>query len=155
MEPLGIHVRHGFGSHVIHEARAWPTRDGFGRGGWHALACDSPLRAEGMRLSFLGGYSLSWKNQIAWVALKEGENWKFNINSHHFRDMHHPIEGKASIIYLKRNGELRLRFQQPDSSWSEVVEYVGWPTSTRESFSHAAFGSNNGIHLSSSRYECV
>jgi len=59
--------------------------------------------------------------------------------------MHHPVEGKASMIFLKRHGELRLRFQQPDSSWSEVVKEIAWATSTRDLFTHAAFGSNNGM----------
>jgi mediator of RNA polymerase II transcription subunit 16 len=51
------------------------------------------------------------------------------------------------MIYLKRFGEVRLRFQQPDSSWSEVVEHVDEQISAREAFTHAAFGSNNGIPL--------
>lgn len=51
------------------------------------------------------------------------------------------------MIYLKSHGEIRLRFQQPDSSWSEVATLLAPPNSTRELFTHAAFGSNNGNQL--------
>lgn len=87
----------------------------------------------------------SWgQNHIAWSANREGEKWKFHITSHSFNDMHHPAEGKASLIYLKRHGDLKLRFQQPDSSWQEVTAQLGPKISTRETFTHAAFASNNG-----------
>ncbi|KAF2735226.1 hypothetical protein EJ04DRAFT_576318 [Polyplosphaeria fusca] len=71
------------------------------------------------------------------------DDWKFQIHSHIFKDAHHPAEGKASLLYLKRHGELRLRFQQADSSWHEVVAMLGPMVSTREPFTHAAFASNN------------
>ncbi|KAF2686468.1 hypothetical protein K458DRAFT_198476 [Lentithecium fluviatile CBS 122367] len=83
------------------------------------------------------------KNQIAWAAKKDGDMWRFHIESHKFRDMHHPAEGKASMIYLKRFGELKLRFQQADNSWSEVIVSLAPLTSTKEVFTHGAFASNN------------
>lgn len=49
------------------------------------------------------------------------------------------------MIYLKRHGELKLRFQQPDNSWHEVTALLGPMISTREAFTHAAFASNNGM----------
>jgi mediator of RNA polymerase II transcription subunit 16 len=51
------------------------------------------------------------------------------------------MENRPSMIYLKRYGELRLRFQQPDSTWHEVTTQLETMVSTREAFSHAAFAS--------------
>ncbi|KAJ4367457.1 Mediator of RNA polymerase II transcription subunit 16 [Neocucurbitaria cava] len=87
------------------------------------------------------------KNHIAWSAARHGSTWKWNIESHKFRDAHHPVDGKASLIYLKRHGELKLRFQQNDSSWHESVAQLGPMISTKEPFTHAAFASNNGMLL--------
>lgn len=64
-----------------------------------------------------------------------------------FKDAHHPLEGKASLIYLKRHGELKLRFQHPDNSWHEIASMLGPMISSREPFTHAAFTSNNGNAL--------
>lgn len=50
------------------------------------------------------------------------------------------------MVYLKRQGDLRLRFQQPDNSWSEASASLGTMLSTKEMFTHAAFASNNGMH---------
>jgi mediator of RNA polymerase II transcription subunit 16 len=61
-----------------------------------------------------------------------------------FKDAHHPVDGKASLIYLKRHGELKLRFQQNDNSWQEASAQLGPMISTKELFTHAAFASNNG-----------
>ncbi|KAF1953397.1 hypothetical protein CC80DRAFT_595955 [Byssothecium circinans] len=93
------------------------------------------------------------KNQIAWSASKNGERWAFNVTSHTFHDMHHPAEGKASLIYLKGQGELKLRFQQPDNSWQEVGVSLELPTSSRDAFTHAAFASNNDNTLLLSAYD--
>lgn len=65
------------------------------------------------------------------------------MKSHHFNDAFHPVDGKASLMYLKRHGELKLRFQQNDSTWQEVVTQLGPFVSTSEPFTHAAFTSNN------------
>lgn len=62
-----------------------------------------------------------------------------------FHDAHHPIPSKASLIYLKRHGELVLRFQQNDNAWQETSTQLGPMISTQESFTHAAFASNNGM----------
>lgn len=62
-----------------------------------------------------------------------------------FHDAHHPVDGKASLIYLKRHGELKLRFQQNDNNWQECSAQLGPMTSTKEPFTHAAFASNNGM----------
>lgn len=64
--------------------------------------------------------------------------------SHKFNDAHHPMESKAALIYLRRNGDLKLRFQQPDSSWHEATVALEPMVSTKETFTHAAFASNNG-----------
>jgi mediator of RNA polymerase II transcription subunit 16 len=84
------------------------------------------------------------QNLIAWSAAREGGKWKWNIKQHMFNNAHHPIDGKASFVYLKRHGELRLRFQQIDNHWQEVSAQLGPMISTKESFTHAAFASNNG-----------
>lgn len=84
------------------------------------------------------------QNHIAWSASREGNKWKWHVQSHLFHDAHHPLDGKASLIYLKRYGELKLRFQQNDSSWQEVSTQLGPMISTKEPFTHAAFASNNG-----------
>jgi mediator of RNA polymerase II transcription subunit 16 len=60
--------------------------------------------------------------------------------------MHHAVDQKACLLYLKRKGDLQLRFQQPDSSWSEVSVSLRTDSSTKEAFTHAAFASNNGRH---------
>ncbi|KAF2471912.1 uncharacterized protein BDR25DRAFT_302755 [Lindgomyces ingoldianus] len=83
------------------------------------------------------------KNHIAWSASGKGDTWNFRVSTHVFKDAHHPAEGKASLIYLKRHGELKLRFQQHDNSWHEVSAILGPMLSTREPFTHAAFASNN------------
>ncbi|KAF1833577.1 hypothetical protein BDW02DRAFT_527345 [Decorospora gaudefroyi] len=83
------------------------------------------------------------KNQIAWSAAREQDRWKWTIRPHLFKDAHHPVEGKTSFIYLKKYGELKLRFQQHDNSWQEASTHVGPMISTREPFTHAAFASNN------------
>ncbi len=62
-----------------------------------------------------------------------------------FYDAHHPLEGKASVILLKRHGELKLRFQQTDNIWHEASAQLGTLISTKELFTHAAFVSNMGI----------
>ncbi|KAJ4296833.1 Mediator of RNA polymerase II transcription subunit 16 [Kalmusia sp. IMI 367209] len=93
------------------------------------------------------------KNHIAWSASKKNEKWDFNITSHMFHDMHHPVEGKASLVYLKRQGDLRLRFQQPDNSWTEVSASLGAMLSTKEAFTHAAFASNNDNKLLMAAYD--
>jgi mediator of RNA polymerase II transcription subunit 16 len=90
----------------------------------------------------------STQNLIAWSAAREGGKWKWNIKQHMFNNAHHPVDGKASFIYLKRYGELRLRFQQVDNNWQEVSAQLGPMISTKESFTHAAFASNNGISFS-------
>ncbi|KAF2018963.1 hypothetical protein BU24DRAFT_109366 [Aaosphaeria arxii CBS 175.79] len=83
------------------------------------------------------------KNNIVWSAKAKGGNWHFQMANHRFKDAHHPIESKAALVYLRRNGELRLRFQQPDNSWHESGASLGPLVSIRESFTHAAFASNN------------
>lgn len=93
------------------------------------------------------------KNNIVWSANRQGEQWDFQMASHRFNDAHHPMESKAAIIYLRRQGELRLRFQQPDSSWHEAATTLEPMISTRESFSHAAFASNNDNTLLLAAYD--
>ncbi|KAF2182172.1 hypothetical protein K469DRAFT_669982 [Zopfia rhizophila CBS 207.26] len=95
------------------------------------------------------------KNHIAWSATCKADNWNFRITSHVFNDAHHPLDGKASLIFLKRNGELKLRFQQPDNSWYEASAMLGPQLSTREPFSHAAFASNNDNTLLLAAYDVV
>lgn len=67
--------------------------------------------------------------------------------------MHHPADQKAAMIYLKSQGDLRLRFQQPDSTWQEVTCPLGSAISTREAFTHAAFASNGDDSLLLAAYE--
>jgi mediator of RNA polymerase II transcription subunit 16 len=62
------------------------------------------------------------------------------------------VEGKASLIYLKKHGELKLRFQQYDNTWQEASVQLGPMISTREPFTHTAFASNNGELCSTFRY---
>ncbi|KAH9865629.1 hypothetical protein J1614_009214 [Plenodomus biglobosus] len=93
------------------------------------------------------------KNHIAWSATRDGAKWKWNIRSHKFHDAHHPIDSKASFIYLKRHGELRLRFQQNDSAWQESSAQLGPMVSTKEPFTHAAFASNNDNTLLLAAYD--
>ncbi|KAL6704016.1 Mediator of RNA polymerase II transcription subunit 16 [Coniothyrium glycines] len=93
------------------------------------------------------------KNHIAWSATRDGSKWKWNIRSHMFQDAHHPVDGKASMIYLKRHGELKLRFQQNDSSWQESSTQLGPMVSTKELFTHAAFASNNDNTLLLAAYD--
>ncbi|KAI8936364.1 hypothetical protein NX059_006776 [Plenodomus lindquistii] len=93
------------------------------------------------------------KSHIAWSATREGAKWKWNIRSHKFHDAHHPIDSKASFIYLKRHGELRLRFQQSDSAWQESSAQLGPMVSTKEPFTHAAFASNNDNSLLLAAYD--
>ncbi|RYO25542.1 hypothetical protein AA0121_g406 [Alternaria tenuissima] len=93
------------------------------------------------------------KNLIAWSAAREGGKWKWNIKQHMFNNAHHPIDGKASFVYLKRHGELRLRFQQIDNHWQEVSAQLGPMISTKESFTHAAFASNNDNTLLLAAYD--
>ncbi|KAF2797604.1 hypothetical protein K505DRAFT_298116 [Melanomma pulvis-pyrius CBS 109.77] len=93
------------------------------------------------------------KNHIAWSATGKGDKWDFKIGSHTFQDAHHPVEGKASLIYLKRHGELKLRFQQLDGSWHEVSTVLGPMISMREPFTHAAFASNNDNTLLLAAYD--
>jgi mediator of RNA polymerase II transcription subunit 16 len=70
-----------------------------------------------------------------------------------FNDPFHPVEGKASLVYLKRHGELKLRFQQNDSSWQEVSAQLGPMVSTKEPFTHAAFASDNESNLLLAAYD--
>jgi mediator of RNA polymerase II transcription subunit 16 len=98
------------------------------------------------------GYTDIRQTQIAWSASRNENKWNWNIQHHAFKDAHHPVEGKASLIYLKKYGELKLRFQQNDSTWQETSVQLGPMVSTRESFTHAAFASNNGKSRSESRY---
>ncbi|KAF2639884.1 hypothetical protein P280DRAFT_454076 [Massarina eburnea CBS 473.64] len=93
------------------------------------------------------------KNQIAWSASKNGDKWAFNVTPHAFKDMHHPAEGKASLIYLKGQGDIKLRFQQPDSSWQEVTAPLSSTIATRDAFTHAAFASNNDSTLLLAAYD--
>ncbi|ORY09092.1 mediator complex, subunit Med16 [Clohesyomyces aquaticus] len=95
------------------------------------------------------------KNHIAWSATAKGDTWNFQVSSHVFQDAHHPVERQLSLIYLKRHGELKLRFQQTDNSWHEVATAVGPMLSTREPFTHAAFASNNDNTLLLAAYDVV
>lgn len=70
-----------------------------------------------------------------------------------FNDAFHPVDGKTSLIYLKRHGELKLRFQQNDSSWQEVSAQLGPLLSTKEPFTHAAFASNSDNTLLLAAYD--
>ena len=87
---------------------------------------------------------LIYQNHITWSATGKDNDWNFHTSSHMFQDAHHPMDSKASMLYLKRQGELRLRFQQVDSSWQEASASLGPALSTRDVFTHAAFASNNG-----------
>lgn len=87
------------------------------------------------------------RNHIAWSANRDGNDWSFNISSLTFNDAHHPIDGKAALICVGRNGMLRLRFQQPDSSWQETSTELEHVSSSREPFTHAAFASKNDNSL--------
>ncbi|OAK98756.1 hypothetical protein IQ06DRAFT_337254 [Phaeosphaeriaceae sp. SRC1lsM3a] len=93
------------------------------------------------------------KNHIAWSATREGSKWNWHIKSHMFNDAFHPVDGKTSLIYLKRHGELKLRFQQNDSSWQEVSAQLGPLLSTKEPFTHAAFASNSDNTLLLAAYD--
>ncbi|KAH6615244.1 mediator complex, subunit Med16 [Boeremia exigua] len=104
-------------------------------------------------LHWLAIYPYEQKNHIAWSAEREGEKWKWNVRSHVFHDAHHPIPSKASLIYLKRHGELMLRFQQNDNAWQESSTLLGPMISTQESFTHAAFASNNDDSLLMAAYD--
>ncbi|KAJ4341778.1 Mediator of RNA polymerase II transcription subunit 16 [Didymella glomerata] len=104
-------------------------------------------------LHWLAIYPYEQKNHIAWSAERDGEKWKWNIRSHVFHDAHHPIPSKASLIYLKRHGELVLRFQQNDNAWQETSTQLGPMISTQESFTHAAFASNNDDTLFMAAYD--
>ncbi|KAF2995834.1 mediator complex subunit [Curvularia kusanoi] len=104
-------------------------------------------------LHWLAIYPYEQKNHIAWSAERDGEKWKWNIRSHVFHDAHHPIPSKASLIYLKRHGELILRFQQNDNAWQESSTLLGPMISTQESFTHAAFASNNDDSLLMAAYD--
>jgi mediator of RNA polymerase II transcription subunit 16 len=70
-----------------------------------------------------------------------------------FNDTSHPVDSKTSLIYLKRHGELKLRFQQNDGSWQEVSAQLGPITSTKEPYTHAAFASNNDSTLLLAAYD--
>jgi mediator of RNA polymerase II transcription subunit 16, fungi type len=63
---------------------------------------------------------------------------------HTFNDAHHPAEGKASLIYVTKNGHVKLRYQQHDVSWHEVSAELVHMLSAKELLTHAAFASNNG-----------
>ncbi|KAF2108513.1 mediator complex, subunit Med16 [Lophiotrema nucula] len=95
------------------------------------------------------------KAHVPWSASGKGDKWKFQIQSHTFKDAHHPAEGKAALMYLKRHGELKLRYQQHDNSWHEVTAFLGPLLSTRELFTHAAFASNNDNTLLLAAYDVV
>ncbi|KAF2866785.1 mediator complex, subunit Med16 [Massariosphaeria phaeospora] len=94
-------------------------------------------------IHWLGILPYEQKNQIAWSTNLADNKWKFRMASHTFQDAHHPVEGKASLMYLRRHGELRMRFQQTDNTWHEVSAKPGQLSSTRETLTHAAFASNN------------
>ena len=93
------------------------------------------------------------QNQIAWSATREGNKWKWFLKSHVFNDAFHPVDGKTSLIYLKRHGELKLRFQQNDSTFQEVTAQLGPMISAKEPFTHAAFASNNDNSLLLAAYD--
>jgi mediator of RNA polymerase II transcription subunit 16 len=104
----------------------------------------------------VGGRSLQLtqsQNHIAWSTSRDGNKWNWHLKSHVFNDASHPVDSKASIIYLKRHGELKLRFQQNDSSWQEVSAQLGPMMSTKEPYTHAAFASNNDNTLLLAAYD--
>jgi mediator of RNA polymerase II transcription subunit 16 len=84
------------------------------------------------------------KTTIVWSASGTGEKWSLRTGQYVIPDLHHPMDNKAAMIYLKRYGELRMRFQQVNNSWQEVVAQLGTTLSTSDAFSHAAFASNGG-----------
>lgn len=88
------------------------------------------------------------KNHIAWSAIRQGNKWNWNTKSHLFHDAHHPLDGRPAFIYLKRQGEIKLRFQQNDNNWNEATAQLGPLITTKEPYTHAAFASNNGITIS-------
>ncbi|KAK7193454.1 hypothetical protein DPSP01_000017 [Paraphaeosphaeria sporulosa] len=104
-------------------------------------------------MHWLAIYPYEQKNHIAWSAHKSGDKWNFNITSQMFRDMHHAVDQKACLVYLMRKGDLKLRFQQPDSSWSEVSVSLRAILHTKDTFTHAAFASNNDNKLLMATYD--
>jgi mediator of RNA polymerase II transcription subunit 16 len=99
------------------------------------------------------GHLTQRQNHIAWSTTRDGNKWNWHVKSHVFNDVFHPVDGKASLIYLKRHGELKLRFQQNDSSWQEVSTQLGPIMTTKEPFTHAAFASNSDNSLLLAAYD--
>jgi mediator of RNA polymerase II transcription subunit 16 len=87
------------------------------------------------------------KTTIVWSATGTGNARSLRTGSYIIPDFHHPLDNKASMIYLKRFGELRMRFQQVDNTWQEVATQLGPLLSTADAFSHAAFASNSGMQF--------
>ncbi|KAF2496127.1 hypothetical protein BU16DRAFT_508940 [Lophium mytilinum] len=83
------------------------------------------------------------KAHIPWSADRNGEDWSFQISSATFNHAHHPAESKAGFLTVGRNGSLKLRFQQPDSSWHEASTELEHIDSARQPFTHAAFAPDN------------
>ncbi len=56
----------------------------------------------------------------------------------------HPQEGKSAVVYVTRNAVLRLLYQQFDGRWAEASTELESLTTARGSYTHAAFGADNG-----------
>ncbi|KAH8731138.1 mediator complex, subunit Med16 [Phaeosphaeriaceae sp. PMI808] len=105
-------------------------------------------------MHWLGIIPYEARNSIVWSTTRAGKKRSWNIKQYTFKHASHPINSKAALIYLKRYGELKLRFQQSDSSsWQEVSAQLGPMISTKEPFTHAAFASNNDNNLLLAAYD--
>ncbi|KAF2198211.1 hypothetical protein GQ43DRAFT_443542 [Delitschia confertaspora ATCC 74209] len=93
------------------------------------------------------------QNNIAWFASGKDTKWNFQMGRHTFEDTCHPIEGRASLIEVGRNGQVKLRFQQHDSNWHEVSTELEYMSSARETLTHAAFASNSDKTLLLATYD--
>lgn len=90
--------------------------------------------------------ALKPQTHIAWSASGRDDKWNFQIGLHINNDAHHPADSKASLIYVTKNGQVKLRYQQIDNSWHEASAQLVHMISVKETYTHAAFASNNGRH---------
>ncbi|KAF2088775.1 hypothetical protein K490DRAFT_63988 [Saccharata proteae CBS 121410] len=80
------------------------------------------------------------KYRMLWSATRKNENdWHYGLTGHQMKGPHNPIEPRAAIICLTRNGTIRLLHQQADSQWHDAVSDVEAINSAKATFTHASF----------------
>lgn len=75
-----------------------------------------------------------------WAARWDGENFAYESSQHTAAGAHNPLEGKSAMIYLCRNGALKLLYERGSNTWAESTAVIKNATAALDPMiTHACF----------------